>query len=83
MLESRPQHDGPELTRREEEVLQLLARGRSNREIARTLSITESTVKVHVGHILQRIGVADRTAAAVWAEHHARPSSTATASRRG
>ncbi|HKA48537.1 MAG TPA: response regulator transcription factor [Candidatus Dormibacteraeota bacterium] len=55
------------LTRREQEVLQLVVEGFANKEIARRLRITEKTVKTHVSSILQKLGVADRTAAAVLA----------------
>ena len=64
----------PTLTAREVEVAELVATGLRNKEIARQLSITERTVKAHVTHILQRIGVSDRTQAALWAERHLRPS---------
>jgi DNA-binding NarL/FixJ family response regulator len=53
------------LTAREREVLDLLARGQTNPEIARELIITPHTVKVHVEHILAKLGVSDRTQAAV------------------
>ena len=53
----------PELTAREEEVLHLLVRGRSNKEIASDLNITARTAKLHVGHILQKLDVMDRTQA--------------------
>jgi len=53
----------PELTAREEEVLHLLVRGRSNKEIASDLNITVRTAKLHVGHILQKLDVMDRTQA--------------------
>ena len=53
----------PALTAREEEVLRLLARGRSNKEIASDLNIAARTVKLHVGHILQKLDVMDRTQA--------------------
>jgi DNA-binding NarL/FixJ family response regulator len=53
------------LSPREREVLQLLAQGRTNREIARTLTVSVSTVKIHVEHILAKLGVSDRTQAAV------------------
>jgi ATP/maltotriose-dependent transcriptional regulator MalT len=53
------------LTRREREVYELLAEGRSNKEIARSLFIVESTVKVHVRHILKKLSVRTRTEAAV------------------
>lgn len=55
------------LTRRESEVLKLLASGATNKEIARGLNISYETVKEHVQHILRKIGVSDRTQAAVWA----------------
>lgn len=55
------------LTDREQEVLRQLALGPTNREIAQNLEISYETVKEHVQHILQKIGVADRTQAAVWA----------------
>ncbi len=53
------------LSPRESEVLRLIVQGRSNREIAASLGITEATVKCHVTTILGRLGVADRTQAAV------------------
>ncbi|GAB4227102.1 MAG: response regulator transcription factor [Elainellaceae cyanobacterium] len=52
------------LTRREQEILVLVASGKSNREIASTLYITPGTVRVHVHSILSKLGVADRTQAA-------------------
>ena len=58
--------DAP-LTRRESEVLRQLALGLSNKEIAQALEISYETVKEHVQHILRKLGVADRTQAAVWA----------------
>ena len=53
------------LTRREHEVLQLVAAGHTNREIADALVLSVSTVKIHVEHIIAKLGVADRTQAAV------------------
>jgi DNA-binding NarL/FixJ family response regulator len=53
------------LTRREREVLELIARGRSNKRIAFELGISEKTVKTHVGHVLAKLGVSDRTQAAL------------------
>jgi DNA-binding NarL/FixJ family response regulator len=61
------------LTDREREVLELLRQGHPNKVIARRLRIAEGTVKTHVTHILQRVGAADRTQAALWAERHLRP----------
>ncbi len=55
------------LTGREREVLALIARGRANKRIALELGISEKTVKTHVGHVLAKLGVADRTQAAVLA----------------
>lgn len=55
------------LTQRESEVLRQLAFGLTNKEIAQALGISYETVKEHVQHILRKIGVSDRTQAAVWA----------------
>jgi len=55
------------LTKRESEVLHQLALGLTNKEIAQQLHISYETVKEHVQHILRKIGVSDRTQAAVWA----------------
>jgi len=55
------------LTQRESEVLRQLAYGLTNKEIALALQISYETVKEHVQHILRKIGVTDRTQAAVWA----------------
>jgi DNA-binding NarL/FixJ family response regulator len=55
------------LTQRESEVLRQLANGLTNKEIALSLGISYETVKEHVQHILRKIGVTDRTQAAVWA----------------
>ncbi len=59
--------DAERLTRREHEVLELIAAGRSNKRIAFELGISEKTVKTHVGHVLAKLGVADRTQAALLA----------------
>jgi DNA-binding NarL/FixJ family response regulator len=56
-----------ELTEREREILGHLARGSSNREIGEALFITEGTVKNHVSNILSKLGLRDRTQAALWA----------------
>lgn len=68
--------EGPEgdliepLTNRQREVLQLLATGITNREMAAILSISESTVRTHVEHIIAKLGVTNRVQAAVWAALH-------------
>ncbi|WNE95781.1 response regulator transcription factor [Streptomyces luomodiensis] len=61
---------GGSLTEREREVLALIADGRSNREIARALVLSEKTVKTHVSNILMKLDLADRTQAALWAVRH-------------
>lgn len=58
------------LTAREREVLAGIADGRSNREIARSLRVSEKTVKAHVSAVLAKLGVQDRTQAAVYAVRH-------------
>ena len=55
------------LTQRESEVLRYLVQGLTNKEIAGVLQISYETVKEHVQHILRKVGVSDRTQAAVWA----------------
>jgi DNA-binding NarL/FixJ family response regulator len=59
-----------QLSGRERQVLLALTRGLSNRQIGRDLGIAERTVKVHVGSLFRRLGVADRTSAAMWARDH-------------
>jgi DNA-binding NarL/FixJ family response regulator len=59
-----------ELTEREQEVLALVGRGLANKQIARALGIREGTVKAHLTSVFQRIGVRDRTSAALWARTH-------------
>ncbi len=58
------------LTPREREVLAGIADGKSNREIARLLRVSEKTVKAHVSAVLAKLGVQDRTQAAVYAVRH-------------
>lgn len=58
---------GAGLTEREHEVLTLVSRGLANKQIALRLGITERTVKAHLTNVFQRIGVTDRTQAALWA----------------
>jgi DNA-binding NarL/FixJ family response regulator len=71
VVDSRTDATAPaELTDREREVLVLLASGMANKQIARRLGISEKTVKTHLTNVFQRIGVRDRTQAALWAERH-------------
>jgi DNA-binding NarL/FixJ family response regulator len=66
---------GPEtkLTDREQEVLDMVGAGLPNKTIARRLEISERTVKAHLTNIFQRLGVTDRTQAALWAQRQRRP----------
>jgi DNA-binding NarL/FixJ family response regulator len=59
-----------DLSRREGEVLALVRQGLANKQIARRLGISERTVKAHLTSVFQRIGVVDRTQAALWAERN-------------
>jgi DNA-binding NarL/FixJ family response regulator len=59
-----------ELTTRERDVLALVIAGDANKQIARKLGISEKTVKGHLTNLFQRIGVQDRTQAALWAERN-------------
>ena len=61
-----------ELSRREREVLELVAEGLPNKLIARRLEISERTVKAHLTSVFAQIGVTDRTQAALWAQRHLR-----------
>ena len=71
LLAEREQHGGgPALSERETDVLTLVAQGLPNKLIARRLGITERTVKGHLTHVFDRIGVTDRTQAALWAREH-------------
>lgn len=58
------------LSDREVQVLRLVSSGLANKQIARQLGIAERTVKVHLGNVFRRIGVTDRTSAALWARDH-------------
>lgn len=66
--EARPPAD--DLTEREREVVRLVARGRSNQDIARDLVISEKTVKTHISHALAKLGLDDRTQLAIYALRH-------------
>ena len=61
---------GSELTEREREVLALIARGYTNKQIADTLIVTEKTARNHVSHILEKLGLARRSEAAAFAVEH-------------
>jgi DNA-binding NarL/FixJ family response regulator len=61
---------GSALRPREREVLGLVAEGLANKQIARALSISERTVKAHLGSVFSKIGVTDRTSAALWAKEN-------------
>jgi DNA-binding NarL/FixJ family response regulator len=67
MREVRTPESPETLTERETEVLQLLARGKANKQIATSLYVTEKTVKAHVSSILAKLGVQSRTQAALYA----------------
>ena len=64
------QRPAEELSAREREILVLVGLGLANKQIARRLQISEKTVKVHLTNVFRRIGVDDRTQAALWAERH-------------
>jgi NarL family two-component system response regulator LiaR len=67
---SRKQSSGPQLTEREQEVIQLVTQGKSNHEIAEILIISEKTAKAHISNILGKLGLDDRTQMAVYAIKH-------------
>ncbi len=74
LLESRrSRRHAPQLTDREREVLRLVRDGLANKQIARRLGIAERTVKAHLTSVFQRLGVTDRTQAALWASEHLDP----------
>jgi DNA-binding NarL/FixJ family response regulator len=64
----RPTTEDPGLTRREVEILRLVANGLTNGEVARSLFVTEQTVKFHLSNIYRKLGVANRTEASRWAQ---------------
>ena len=64
------EEEGDALTRREREILALVAEGHSNRELARMLWVTEQTVKFHLSNIYRKLDVANRTEASRWAHRH-------------
>jgi DNA-binding NarL/FixJ family response regulator len=64
------EEDKVDLTRREREILALVAEGHSNRELARMLWVTEQTVKFHLSNIYRKLDVANRTEASRWAHRH-------------
>jgi len=70
LLPTRREAPGADLSVREREVLALVAEGLANKQIAKRLGIAERTVKVHLGNVFRRIGVTDRTSAALWARDH-------------
>ncbi len=71
IMERRRSSPGGDLTRRERDVLRLLAEGLSNRQIAAKLGLSEGTVRLHVGNILGKLNAPNRTAAAVMAVERA------------
>jgi DNA-binding NarL/FixJ family response regulator len=68
LLAARSEEQRVDLSKREREVLALVAEGLPNKLIARRLEISEKTVKTHLTSVFQRIGVSDRTQAALWAQ---------------
>jgi len=64
------QASGPGLTRRELEILQLVAEGHSNSQLAKMLWVTEQTVKFHLSNVYRKLDVANRTEASRWAQRH-------------
>ena len=70
LLAARSEEQRADLSKREREVLALVAEGLPNKLIARRLEISEKTVKTHLTSVFQRIGVSDRTQAALWAQRH-------------
>jgi DNA-binding NarL/FixJ family response regulator len=70
VLTQRPRAQATELTARETEVLRLVGQGLANKQIARVLGISERTVKAHLTNAFGRIGVTDRTSAALWVQRN-------------
>jgi len=70
LVTARAEGERAELSPREREVLRCVAEGKPNKLIARDLGISEKTVKTHLTRVFQRIGVTDRTQAALWAKEH-------------
>ena len=70
LLRGRRNAHAMELTTREREVLRLVTKGLLNKQIAREMGISEKTVKAHLGRVFQRLGVTDRTQAALWAQRN-------------
>jgi DNA-binding NarL/FixJ family response regulator len=64
----RPKVETPDLTRREREILRLVAEGHSNAKLAKMLWVTEQTVKFHLSNTYRKLGVSNRTEAARWAQ---------------
>jgi DNA-binding NarL/FixJ family response regulator len=70
LLPAPSQRRNDALSARELQVLRLLAQGLANKQIAHELGIAERTVKIHVSNVFRRLGVADRTSAALWARDY-------------
>ena len=70
IIEKKPKKESVHLTPRESEIIIMLAQGESNKSIARTLSLAESTVKIHVQGILRKLNISSRVQAAVYAVEH-------------
>jgi DNA-binding NarL/FixJ family response regulator len=68
--QKRARPERPELSQREREVLELVSKGMANKQVGRRLGITERTVKAHLTNVFARIGVTDRTQAALWAREN-------------
>jgi DNA-binding CsgD family transcriptional regulator len=71
-----PKQPAADLTRRELEILKLVAEGHSNSQLARMLWVTEQTVKFHLSNIYRKLDVANRTEASRWAQVHGLLSAT-------